>query len=1783
MYSYCREIHPPSGIQYTCSCSFRGPDLQELLVIRGNLLQLYSVIQIIPSEIEDDILAGYSDSEGLLESDSKIENNYDVLYAKGWDADEQFPFPEFETPESELPKSKLKYRLNLISHWKLMGKPRGIARISKASSLISGADKILISFAVAKVSVIEFNPSNQSISTSSIHYYEHEKFQTKQTTDQLFNKVEVDPNQSCAVMRVYSNFLAIIPFIDNNQRNNAFDTSSINNYNTSSLKRKLKKGSFVIDLTSDLLQIKNVRDFVFLNDFNEPTLAILYEPAQTWSGSLYKNPDSCCLAVVSVNIDANDLSLIYKIENLPFDSFKLLPLSKPFSGIILFASTSFLHIAQGLVVYLVATASIDKLSAGTHVNRLLDSIEQPHIGLNWRLDGAQTVLLGYKKILLWNDVGELGMIELSGDIRGISGSKILILSKNDPNNAANSWTTHVDPLLVVIPSSISVLDYKIFNELNVQVSQFNKIDSKALSKLKKSGYAQITFFVGTFGGYSMLITVNLEIDEVNIDFINPTTSLGNDLSDIDDFLYQDSNSLVGSNFSLIAESRHSESKKKKSKTSEKFLDIDIQDKLICAAPLTQFDVGDSSLFRSGLSGDHNLEIVGGVGIGPQGGVVLMHRSIRPSILASFDIALTQSKLLKDYTVKSLLPKNVWSIATSDKQSSSIAADFLYSSNSAGDFYNNFSMQDSSANITVISSESTTTVFKTSSSLEEVKNSGFTTSQPTLLISELTSETLGISLALQVCNDKINIVNSSFKLLSSVSFDLNLFAIQADAMGSFIVVKMSNNSFRIFQYSFSSNAIEVINFDETAQSTLDVSLFKDTYVHFASRLLNIENSEKSKEETVLTEENVSRIFSASKEVDSANSLFTEKRPEYWLVHLDANYCLKFFLLPSMTCIWSTERIDNIPEILSDSHSQLDGISLKTNQQADDNFISSQYPDSSNLYSQNGQQSLFYGSFDRKINQIRLANLGYSEFDSYLVLLMSNSQVILYKPFSHSSNRLQDKSVDKKRLDWKMSKVQSSFFTHHPNYVNTSKKMQGWGGESEDGTTDKLQTKDDGTGNSTKPSQPSENVDNESALYLNSEQEKLKDATTTSTVSKDPIENTDSNFTLENTKSPNFLPSKTESPNTDENKKTFHFKYFEFNRLVTFNNFGGYRGIFVMGAIPVCVIVGKLNYLRIHPFRLVPSKNSMMLNSESKDGIIESCTKSALLSSVVGWSPIAKDKHDLSTGKNKSGFDCGSFFAITWSGTLVIGSIPMSMVDYDNPWPTIFMPLGNNSGIGSMASLAFHRPTKSYVAISTKNDYFYLKENDIDFHNRLVEKKRIEDEEKGFSSKSFSYPSDENRIDVLTTTLPPLSRVSKVELMSSTTFETIDEFEFKRNEIVTCMKIVLLESKQTDSGTKSFLVVGTSFMLGEDYLTRGYVYVFDIINVVPDPNNPEKNKKLKLLCHEEMRGGVTTIESIENRFLIVGVGNKLFIRSFLDNENLVSVAFLDCQIYVKSISSIKNYFVVLDYFQSLWFVGYQSEPSKVVVLGRDSNYIQGTHSNFIIFDNMLGILVADQYGNIMTYVYDPGNSKTLSGQRLIKNGAFHLGSAVTCIKRLLSKYDERAFVGSAKTKPAIGSEEQSNEKPSPNLSENSYCPPARMEFSLLSCEDGSLHVVVPISEKEHKRLSQINSYILLNCKFLANLNPKEYRSIPSNNFLNSTGNYGNFSNEIIDSNRNNEKTQISRKGKTVSSKKNILDGNLIHDCMFHGSIEKQREYCSRVGTSYSLVLDNIAILESAIDLF
>jgi cleavage and polyadenylation specificity factor subunit 1 len=107
-------------------------------------------------------------------------------------------------------------------------------------------------------------------------------------------------------------------------------------------------------------------------------------------------------------------------------------------------------------------------------------------------------------------------------------------------------------------------------------------------------------------------------------------------------------------------------------------------------------------------------------------------------------------------------------------------------------------------------------------------------------------------------------------------------------------------------------------------------------------------------------------------------------------------------------------------------------------------------------------------------------------------------------------------------------------------------------------------------------------------------------------------------------------------------------------------------------------------------------------------------------------------------------------------------------------------------------------------------------------------------------------------------------------------------------------VTLETSSTESGTKDFIAVGTTINRGEDLAVKGAVgvllsgnaillkvhnvnpqtYIFEVVEVVPDPNSRSKRwYKLRLDCRDDAKGPVTAVCGL-NGYLVSSMGQKVW---------------------------------------------------------------------------------------------------------------------------------------------------------------------------------------------------------------------------------------------------------------------------------------------------------------------
>lgn len=151
----------------------------------------------------------------------------------------------------------------------------------------------------------------------------------------------------------------------------------------------------------------------------------------------------------------------------------------------------------------------------------------------------------------------------------------------------------------------------------------------------------------------------------------------------------------------------------------------------------------------------------------------------------------------------------------------------------------------------------------------------------------------------------------------------------------------------------------------------------------------------------------------------------------------------------------------------------------------------------------------------------------------------------------------------------------------------------------------------------------------------------------------------------------------------------------------------------------------------------------------------------------------------------------------------------------------------------------------------------------------------------------------------------------------------------------MKSVSLEANERTHERRQFIAVGTAIIQGEDLSTKGHIYVLEIVNVVPHPDRPETNIKLKAFSKDKVKGAVTSVSEIGSQgFLLCAQGQKCMVRGLKEDHTILPVAFMDIQCYVTVSKVLKGTGMALlgDIAKGLWFIGYTVRTQPVSLLLR-----------------------------------------------------------------------------------------------------------------------------------------------------------------------------------------------------------------------------------------------------------
>lgn len=225
------------------------------------------------------------------------------------------------------------------------------------------------------------------------------------------------------------------------------------------------------------------------------------------------------------------------------------------------------------------------------------------------------------------------------------------------------------------------------------------------------------------------------------------------------------------------------------------------------------------------------------------------------------------------------------------------------------------------------------------------------------------------------------------------------------------------------------------------------------------------------------------------------------------------------------------------------------------------------------------------------------------------------------------------------------------------------------------------------------------------------------------------------------------------------------------------------------------------------------------------------------------------------------------------------------------------------------------------------------------------------------------------------LQPTIESGAVTIISPLTWTVVDRYPFAHNEVALIVQTIPLEVSEHSKERRKLVAVGTGIFRGEDHSARGGIYVFEVIEVVPEPGKPETNRKLKLVTREEVKGTVSALCGV-NGYLLAAQGQKIMVRGLKEDQSLLPVAFMDMNCYVTVAKNLDGFILFGDFTKSVWFAGFSEEPYKMLLFGKDTQGLRVVTGDFLPDGRQLFFVVADAKGDVHVLQYDPEREFPLS---------------------------------------------------------------------------------------------------------------------------------------------------------------------------------------------------------------
>jgi cleavage and polyadenylation specificity factor subunit 1 len=387
--------------------------------------------------------------------------------------------------------------------------------------------------------------------------------------------------------------------------------------------------------------------------------------------------------------------------------------------------------------------------------------------------------------------------------------------------------------------------------------------------------------------------------------------------------------------------------------------------------------------------------------------------------------------------------------------------------------------------------------------------------------------------------------------------------------------------------------------------------------------------------------------------------------------------------------------------------------------------------------------------------------------------------------------------------------------------------------------------------------------------------------------------------------------------------------------------------------------------------------------------------------------------------------------------------------------------------------------------------------------------------------------------------------------------VDSYELEVDEIGMTMQVMMLSEFRAEPGSNDeiseedldsnlFITLGTGIVDkdGEDVASKGRVILFQVKRF-KDKSSLQVAELNFVYDKSIHHGPVTSLSCLisDGRHrLIVGAGADINIEQW-GNEKLTQVGFFRATMHIFDIKLFKNFFILSDAYDSLYFLVWRESDKSLTLLAKDYNPIPVYSAGIISRGGSLDFVCHDDRQNLQFFQYSPGDPAARGGNKLVCRADFHMGCQTTQISSHFCR--SSLLINSATPSSTLAALKQQD------TFHGKADDDQRLAVSF-GTSDGGYSAVVPLSEPVYWRLTALQSVLVNALESDCALNHRAWRLY--------------------------RPTPVRGGGQNNDRKKGVIDGDLV---MKFADLARadQEDLASAIGSTVEMILDNLLELRCA----